>query len=56
MGSKPVNELVPSVGVMYEHLLSVDKGQDILFQLTDIEALLTLTGIIPLLHEINVLV
>ena len=44
------------VGVMYEHLFSVDKAQTLLFRLTDIETLLTLAGIIPLLHEMNVLV
>ena len=44
------------VGVMYEHRFSVDKAQDLLFRLTDIETLLTLAGILPLLHEMNVLV
>ena len=44
------------IGVMYEHRFSVDKAQDILFRLTDIETLLTLAGIIYLLHEMNVLV
>ena len=43
------------VGVMYEHHFSVYKAQDLLFRLTDIETLLTLAGILPLLHEINVL-
>ena len=44
------------VGVMYEHRFSVDKDQDLLFRLTNIETLLTLAGILPLLHEMNVLV
>jgi hypothetical protein len=44
------------VGVMYEHRYSVDKAQDLLFRLTDIETLLTLVGIIPMLDEMNVLV
>ena len=44
------------VGVMHEHHFSVDKAQDILFRLTDIETLLTLARILPLLHEMNVLV
>jgi hypothetical protein len=43
------------VGVMYEHRFSVDKSQDILFRLTDIETLLTLVGILPMLDEMNVL-
>ena len=44
------------VGVMYEHRFSVYKAQDLLFRLTDIETLLTLVRILPLLHEMNVLV
>ena len=44
------------VGVMYEHRFSVDKDRDLLFRLTDIETLLTLAGILHLLHEMNVLV
>jgi hypothetical protein len=44
------------VGVMYEHRFSVDKAQDLLFRLTDIETLLTLVGILPMLDEMNVLV
>jgi hypothetical protein len=44
------------VGVMYEHRYSVDKAQDLLFRLTDIETLLTLIGILPMLDEMNVLV
>jgi hypothetical protein len=44
------------VGVMYEHRFSVDKAQYLLFRLTDIETLLTLVGIIPMLDEMNVLV
>ena len=54
--SKTISEYQSLVGVMYEHRFSVDKAQDLLFQLTDIETLLTLAGIIPLLHEMNVLV
>ena len=41
---------------MYEHRFSVDKAQYLLFQLTDIETLLTLVEILPLLHEMNVFV
>ena len=44
------------VGVMYELRFSVDKAQDLLFQLNDIETLLTLARIFCLLHEMNVLV
>jgi hypothetical protein len=44
------------VGVMYEHRFSVDKSQDPLFRLTDIETLLTLVGILSMLDEMNVLV
>jgi hypothetical protein len=40
---------------MYEHRFSVDRAQDIIFQLTDIDTLLTLFGILPMLDEINVL-
>ena len=38
---------------MYEHRSSVEKAQTLIFLLTDIETLLTLAGIIPMLHEIN---
>ena len=41
---------------MYEHRSSVDKAQDLLFKLTDIETLLTLVGILSLLRQMNVLV
>ena len=44
------------VGVMHGHRFSVDKAQDLLFRLNDIETLLTLAEILPLLHEMNVLV
>ena len=44
------------VGVMYENRCNVDKARDLLFQLTDIETLLTLDGIIPMLNEMNALV
>ena len=43
-------------GVMYEHRSSVEKAQTLLFLLTDIETLLTLDGILPMLHEMNNLV
>jgi len=43
------------VGVMYEHHSSVDRTQDILFRLTDIETLLTLVGILPMVDEMSVL-
>jgi hypothetical protein len=43
------------VGVMYEHHFSVDKDQDLFFRLTDIETLLTLVGILPMLDEMNFL-
>ena len=38
---------------MYEHRSSVEKAQTLLFLLTDIETLLTLAGILPMLHEMN---
>jgi hypothetical protein len=41
---------------MYEHCFSVDKAQDLLFRLIDIETLLTLVGILPMLDEMNILV
>ena len=44
------------VGVMYEHRLSVDKDQDIIFLLIGIETLLTLDRILTFLHEMDVLV
>ena len=44
------------VRVMYQHRFSVDKAQDLLFRLIDIKTLLTLVRILPLLHEMNVLV
>ena len=50
------NEYASLVGVMYEHRSSVEKSQTLLFLLTDIETLLTLAGIIPMLHEMNNLV
>jgi hypothetical protein len=43
------------LGVMYEHRFSVDKAQDIPFRLTDIETLLKLDGILPMLYEMNFL-
>jgi len=43
------------VGVMYEHYFSVDKYQDILFRLTNIETLLTLIGNIHMLDKPNFL-
>ena len=50
------NEYESLVGVMYEHCSSVEKAQTLLFLLTDIETLLTLDGILPMLHEMNNLV
>ena len=41
---------------MYENRYNVDKAQDLLFRLTNIETLLTLAGILSMLHEMNVLV
>ena len=41
---------------MYENCYNVDKARDLLFQLTDIDTLLTLAGIIPMLNEMNALV
>ena len=41
---------------MCEHRFSVDKAQDLLFRLTNIETLLTLARILPMLYEMNVLV
>ena len=41
---------------MYEHRSSVEKSQTLLFLLTDIETLLTLARILPMLHEMNNLV
>ena len=38
---------------MYEHRSSVEKSQILFFLLTDIETLLTLNGIIPMLHEMD---
>ena len=50
------NEYASLVGVMYEHHSSVEKAQTLLFLLSDIETLLTLVGIIHMLHEMNNLV
>ena len=41
---------------MYEHRSSVEKSQTLLFLLTDIETLLTLVVILPMLHAMNNLV
>ena len=54
--SKTISEYQSLVGVMYEHRFSVDKAQYLLFRLTDINTLLTLVGILPMLYEMNVLV
>jgi hypothetical protein len=43
------------VGVMYEYRFNVYRAQDLLFRITDIEKILTLVGIIPMLYEMNVL-
>ena len=53
---KLFNEYASLVGLMYEHRSSVEKSQTLLFLLTNIETLLTLAGIIPMLHEMNNLV
>lgn len=50
------SELKYLVGLMYENHYNVDKAQYLLSRLTNIETLLTLAGIIPMLHEMNVLV
>ena len=47
------HEYASLVGVTYEHRSSVKKVQTLLFLLTDIETLLTLAGILPMLHEMN---
>jgi hypothetical protein len=44
------------VGVMCEHCFNVDSAQDLLFRLTDIETLLILVEILPMIDEMNVLV
>ena len=49
------SEFKSLVGFIYENRCNVDKAQDLLFRLTDIETLLTLAGILPMLHEMNVL-
>ena len=38
---------------MYEHHSSAEKAQTPLFLLIDIDTLLMLVGIIPMLHEMN---
>lgn len=43
------------VGVMYENIYNVDKARGLLFQLIDIETLLTLARILPMLNEMNAL-
>eukprot|EP01018_Ginkgo_biloba_P020839 Gb_12925 [translate_table: standard] len=48
-------EYLSLVGLMHEHCFSVDKSQDLLFRLTDLETLLTLCGLLPMLHEMNIL-
>ena len=50
------DEYASLVGVMYEHRSSVEKAKTLLFELTNIETLLTLAGILPMLHEMNNLV
>ena len=40
---------------MYGNRYHVEKARDLLFQLTDIETLLTLAGILPMLNEMNAL-
>jgi hypothetical protein len=51
-----ISEYQSFVGVMYEDHFNVDRTQDFLLRLIDIETLLTLVGIIPMLDEMNVLV
>jgi len=41
---------------MCEHCFNVDNAQDLLFRLTDIETLLILVEILPMIDEMNVLV
>lgn len=53
--SKIISKFKYLVGLMYENFYNVDKTQDLLFRLTDIKTLLTLDGIIPMLHEMNFL-
>jgi hypothetical protein len=50
------NEYISLVGFMVEHCFSVDKAQVILHQLNDVETLLTLCGILPLLHYMYTLI
>ena len=49
------NEFKSLVGLMHENRYNVDKAQDLLYRLTNIETLLTLAGILPMLHGMNVL-
>lgn len=44
------DEYISLVGFMVEHCFSVDKTQVLLHQFTDFETLLTLCGILSLLH------
>ena len=51
-----VREEYPSlVGFMHKYRHEVDRARDLLFRLTDLETLLTLVGILPMLKEINTL-
>ena len=51
-----LNEYASLLGMMYEHRSIVEKDRTLLFLLIDIDTLLTLAGIIPMLHEMNNLV
>lgn len=44
------------IGVMYEHCHIVDKAPNLLCRLCDIETILTLAGLLPMLEEMNHLV
>lgn len=44
------------IGLIYEQCLTVDKAPDLLHKLSDIETLLTLASLLPMLDSINKLV
>ena len=50
------DEYISLLGFMVEHCFSVDKAQVLLHQLTDVETLLKLCGILPLLHQVYMLI
>jgi len=43
------------IDFMFKHRRSVDKAKGLLDHWIDIKTLLTLVGIIPMLHQINIL-